>query len=61
MPAYSPHAVAEYTMALLMTLNRKTHKAYNRTRENNFSLEGLLGFDMYGKTIGIIGFGKIGQ
>jgi D-lactate dehydrogenase len=60
-PAYSPHAVAEYTMALLMTLNRKTHKAYNRTRENNFSLEGLLGFDMYGKTIGIIGFGKIGQ
>ena len=61
MPAYSPHAVAEYTMALLMTLNRKTHKAYNRTRENNFSLEGLLGFDMNGKTIGIIGFGKIGQ
>jgi D-lactate dehydrogenase len=60
-PAYSPHAVAEYTMALLMTLNRKTHKAYNRTRENNFSLEGLLGFDMNGKTIGIIGFGKIGQ
>jgi D-lactate dehydrogenase len=48
-------------MALLMTLNRKTHKAYNRTRENNFSLEGLLGFDMHGKTIGIIGFGKIGQ
>ncbi len=61
MPAYSPHAVAEYTMALLMTLNRKTHKAYNRTRENNFSLEGLLGFDMNGKTIGIIGFGKIGK
>lgn len=61
MPAYSPYAVAEHTMALVMTLNRKIHKAYNRTRENNFSLEGLLGFDMYKKTVGIIGFGKIGQ
>lgn len=60
-PAYSPHAVAEHTMALVMTLNRKIHKAYNRTRENNFALDGLLGFDMYGKTVGIVGFGKIGQ
>lgn len=60
-PAYSPHAVAEHTMAILMTLNRKIHKAYNRTRQNNFSLEGLLGFDLYQKTIGIVGFGKIGQ
>lgn len=56
-PAYSPHAVAEHAMALILTLNRKIHKAYNRTRENNFSLEGLIGFDMYGKTVGIVGFG----
>jgi D-lactate dehydrogenase len=47
-------------MALILTLNRRIHKAYNRTRENNFSLDGLLGFDMYGKTVGIVGFGKIG-
>lgn len=60
-PAYSPHAVAEHAMALLLTINRRTHKAYNRTREFNFSLQGLAGFDLYGKTIGIIGTGKIGR
>lgn len=60
-PAYSPYAVAEHAIALLLTLNRKTHKAYNRTREGNFSLDGLLGFDLYGKTAGVIGTGKIGQ
>lgn len=60
-PAYSPHAVAEHAMALLLALNRKIHKAYNRTRDFNFSLSGLVGFDMYQKTIGIIGTGKIGQ
>lgn len=60
-PAYSPYAVAEHTLALIMSLNRKTHKAYNRTRENNFSLSGLLGFDLHGKTIGVVGTGKIGR
>src|SRR6187397_3032138 len=60
-PAYSPHAVAEHALALIMTLNRKTHKAYNRVREGNFSLERLTGFDLYGKTVGVIGTGKIGQ
>lgn len=60
-PAYSPHAVAEHALALIMTLNRKTHKAYNRVREGNFSLDRLTGFDVYGKTVGIIGTGKIGQ
>lgn len=60
-PAYSPHAVAEHAMALLLTINRRTHKAYNRTREFNFSLQGLAGFDLYGKTVGIIGTGKIGR
>ncbi len=60
-PAYSPYAVAEHAMALLLTVNRKTHKAYNRTREFNFSLSGLSGFDLHGKTVGIIGTGKIGQ
>lgn len=60
-PAYSPHAVAEHTLALMMTLNRKTHKAYSRTREGNFSLNGLLGFDMFEKTAGIIGTGKIAK
>jgi D-lactate dehydrogenase len=60
-PAYSPHAVAEHTIALLMALNRKTHRAYNRVREGNFSLEGLLGFDLFGLTVGIIGTGKIGE
>ncbi|MGD8855335.1 MAG: 2-hydroxyacid dehydrogenase [Chloroflexota bacterium] len=60
-PAYSPHAVAEHTIALLMALNRKTHRAYNRVREGNFSLDGLLGFDLNGLTAGIIGTGKIGE
>ncbi|CAN5700802.1 2-hydroxyacid dehydrogenase [soil metagenome] len=60
-PSYSPHAVAEHALALIMTLNRKTHKAYNRVREGNFSLERLTGFDVNGKTVGVIGTGKIGQ
>lgn len=60
-PSYSPHAVAEHTVGLLLTLSRKIHKAYNRVRELNFSLNGLVGFDIYGKTIGIIGTGKIGR
>lgn len=60
-PGYSPHAVAEFTMGLLLTLNRKIHKAYFRTRDFNFSLNGLTGFDLCGKTIGVIGTGKIGQ
>lgn len=60
-PAYSPHAVAEHAVALILTLNRKTHKAYNRIREGNFSIETLTGFDLYGKTIGVVGTGKIGQ
>ncbi len=59
-PAYSPHAVAEHTAALLLTLNRKTHRAYARVREQNFALGGLEGFDLFGKTVGIIGTGKIG-
>lgn len=60
-PAYSPHAVAEHALALMMCLNRKLHRAYNRTREQNFELSGLMGFDMHGKTAGIIGTGKIGE
>ena len=60
-PAYSPHAVAEHTVALMLTLNRKIHRAYFRTRDANFSLNGLLGFDMQHKTVGIIGTGKIGK
>ncbi|WP_292977706.1 2-hydroxyacid dehydrogenase [Nitrosomonas sp.] len=60
-PAYSPHAVAEHALAMIMTLNRKTHKAYNRIREQNFSLNGLLGFDLYQKTVGVIGTGHIGE
>ncbi len=60
-PAYSPEAVAEHAAALLLTLNRKTHKAYNRVREQNFSLNGLLGFNLHGKTVGVIGTGNIGQ
>ncbi|MGC8823172.1 MAG: 2-hydroxyacid dehydrogenase [Bacteroidales bacterium] len=60
-PAYSPHAVAEHTVALMLTLNRKIHRAYFRTRDANFSLNGLLGFDMQYKTVGIIGTGKIGK
>ncbi|MCQ8877078.1 2-hydroxyacid dehydrogenase [Pseudoalteromonas shioyasakiensis] len=59
-PAYSPEAVAEHCIALMLTLNRKTHKAYNRIREDNFDLNGLLGFNLFQKTIGIIGCGKIG-
>lgn len=60
-PAYSPYAVAEHTTALLLSLNRKTYKAYQRTRKYNFTLNGLLGFDINGKTIGVIGTGKIGK
>ncbi len=60
-PAYSPYAVAEHTLALMLTLNRKTHKAYSRTRDGNFTLNGLMGFDMHGKTAGIIGTGKIAK
>lgn len=60
-PAYSPHAVAEHAVTLMMTLNRKIHRAYARVRELNFSLDGLVGFDFYGKTVGIIGTGKIGS
>jgi len=59
-PAYSPHAVAEHAVALMLSLNRKIHKAYYRTRDSNFNIDGLLGFDMAGKTAGIIGTGKIG-
>ncbi len=59
-PAYSPHAVAEYAVAMLLTLNRKTHRAYFRVRDNNFSINGLLGFDLYGKTVGVVGAGLIG-
>ncbi|WP_194756531.1 2-hydroxyacid dehydrogenase [Aliidiomarina indica] len=59
-PAYSPHAVAEHALALILTLNRKTHRAYNRVREGNFALDGLLGFDLAGKTVGVVGAGKIG-
>ncbi len=59
-PAYSPHAVAEHTLALILTLNRRIHRAYSRVREGNFSLDGLLGFDLHGLTVGIIGTGKIG-
>jgi D-lactate dehydrogenase len=60
-PAYSPYAVAEHAMALILSLNRKTHRAYYRTRDGNFSINGLLGFDMHQKTIGVIGTGKIGK
>ena len=59
-PAYSPESVAEHTIALMLTLNRKIHKAYQRTRDANFSLDGLVGFNMFGKTVGVIGTGKIG-
>lgn len=59
-PAYSPHAVAEHTMALILALNRNIHRAYARVREGNFALDGLLGFDLYGKTVGVVGTGKIG-
>jgi D-lactate dehydrogenase len=60
-PAYSPHAVAEHAVALILTLNRKTHRAYNRVREGNFRLGGLVGFDLHGKTAGIVGLGRIGR
>jgi D-lactate dehydrogenase len=59
-PAYSPEAVAEHTLALVMTLNRQTHRAYNRVREGNFMLNGLLGRTLHGKTVGLVGLGKIG-
>lgn len=59
-PAYSPHAVAEHTLALVLALNRRIHRAYNRVREGNFALDGLMGFDLHGKTVGVIGAGKIG-
>lgn len=59
-PAYSPYAVAEHTVALILTLNRKTHKAYNRVREGNFALDRLEGFDLYRKTVGVVGTGQIG-
>lgn len=60
-PAYSPYGVAEHAVALILGLNRKTHKAYNRVRERNFALEGLLGFNLHAKTVGVIGTGKIGE
>jgi D-lactate dehydrogenase len=60
-PVYSPYAVAEHAVALLLTLNRKTHRAFNRVRELNFSLNGLVGFDLYAKTAGLVGTGKIGR
>ena len=60
-PSYSPYAVAEHAVALVLSLNRKTHKAYNRVREMDFSLKGLIGFDLHGKKVGVIGTGKIGR
>ncbi len=60
-PEYSPYAIAEHVVAMIQTLNRKTHRSYNRVREGNFSLEGLVGFDLHGKTVGIIGTGRIGK
>ncbi len=60
-PAYSPYAVAEHTVGLMLALNRKLYRAYNRVREGNFSLNGMLGFDMYGKTVGLVGAGRIGR
>lgn len=60
-PAYSPYAVAEHAVALLLTLNRKLHRAYGRVREGNFALDGLMGFDLHGKTVGVVGTGAIGS
>lgn len=60
-PAYSPYAVAEHAFALILTLNRKIHRSFNRTREHNFALSGLIGFDLHGKTAGVVGTGKIGR
>ena len=59
-PGYSPHAVAEHAVGLVLALNRKLHRAYNRVRENNFALHGLLGFDLHGRTVGVVGTGQIG-
>ena len=59
-PSYSPHAVADHTIGMMLALNRKLHRAYNRVREGNFALDGLLGFDMKGRTAGVIGTGQIG-
>jgi D-lactate dehydrogenase len=59
-PGYSPHAVAEHAVGLILALNRKIHRAYNRVRENNFALTGLLGFDLHGRTVGVVGTGRIG-
>ena len=59
-PSYSPHAIAEHTIGMILALNRKIHRAYNRVREGNFALDGLLGFDLHGKTVGIVGTGQIG-
>jgi D-lactate dehydrogenase len=59
-PGYSPHAVAEHAVALILALNRRIHRAYNRVRENNFALSGLLGFDLHGRTVGVVGTGRIG-
>lgn len=59
-PAYSPHAVAEHAVALILALNRRLHRAYNRTREGDFTLHGLTGFDLVGKTVGVVGTGQIG-
>ncbi|HBB33787.1 MAG TPA: hydroxyacid dehydrogenase [Cyanobacteria bacterium UBA8803] len=59
-PAYSPYAVAEHTVGLILTLNRKIHRAYNRVRDGNFSLDGFMGFDLHGRTVGVVGTGKIG-
>lgn len=59
-PAYGPHGVAEHALALLLTLNRRTHRAYNRVREGNFALDGLMGFELHGKTVGVVGTGVIG-
>jgi D-lactate dehydrogenase len=60
-PSYSPYAVAEHAVALILALNRKIYRAYNRVRDDNFSLDGLLGFDLHGSTVGVVGTGKIGQ
>ncbi len=60
-PAYSPYAIAEHAVAMILTLNRKIHRAYYRTKEGNFSIDGLLGFNMFGKVAGIIGTGRIGK
>lgn len=60
-PEYSPHAVAEHTIGLVLTLDRRLHKAYNRVRDGNFSLDGLLGFDLFGRTVGVVGTGRIGR